>query len=132
MKNIKITDNKLGVDEVMITDLVKVLEKLSVTRSILLNPEKYEKIKKEHGTSGLGKSLENAEFMIRKLIAEKIAPQNICSNCGFSKDLHRKPVFFNNEIFSFIEYESGKCQECGSQSNGWTIDWKQALKDFNE
>lgn len=47
---------------------------------------------------------------------------NICSTCGFPKDVDRQPVFVNNDLIVFVLHKLNECPECGHQEDGSTIE----------
>jgi predicted RNA-binding Zn-ribbon protein involved in translation (DUF1610 family) len=40
-----------------------------------------------------------------------------CSICGLPKEISRVPVFLDNNILSFLEYENNTCEECSACGN---------------
>lgn len=51
----------------------------------------------------------------------KTIKKDCCVECGFPIDMKRKPVFITNNTLSFIKYRIEKCENCGHQKSGWTI-----------
>ena len=44
-----------------------------------------------------------------------------CAKCGFPINMERDIVILDSNIFCLLNYENGKCSECGHISDGTTI-----------
>lgn len=53
---------------------------------------------------------------------------DICSTCGFDKNLRRGCVILDNNPLSIVEAEENTCAECGHQKDGSTIGKSIAIK----
>lgn len=55
----------------------------------------------------------------------------ICKTCGFDKELEREPIIMDNNELSFICWDEGRCEECCSQKDGWTITGNNQFAKIN-
>jgi len=81
---------------------------------------------KKHSVSK--KSRDNRKNAQNKRDEEFHKEENICSTCGFDKNLKRGVVILDNNPLSIIEAEENTCLECGHQKDGSTIGKSIAIK----
>ncbi|MHA1285834.1 MAG: hypothetical protein ACTSPB_00395 [Candidatus Thorarchaeota archaeon] len=82
---------------------------------------------KKHSVSK--KNRDNRKNAQTKREEEFHREENICSTCGFDKNLSRGYVILDKNILSYKKAEENTCAECGHQKDGSTIGKSIAIKN---